>query len=188
MPVLPAEPTTHPLDLFDAGCSARVGSREWWVLRTKPRQEKAVAREHLSRSVPFFLPTTKKTRLRRGEERSSFVPLFPGYLFGFATNDERYEINRTGRVASFVHVSDQATIWEELRNLHELIERGLDVHPVLHIKEGNRVTIRSGPLKGITGVVQRTAGKCRFVVHIDFLQTGAAVEIDEPDLELISEN
>jgi len=185
MPVLREEPNSFPADLFSQdGIVGRNPGRGWWVLRTKPRQEKAVAREHLQRHLPFFLPTTQRQRVGRRGEQTSFIPLFPGYMFSFVTDAERFEINRTGRLASFLAVSDQMEIWDELRNLYHLLDRGLNVHPVLKVQEGSKVTLRAGPLKGITGIVLRNSGRCRFMVKIDFLQIGAAVEVNEADLEL----
>jgi transcription antitermination factor NusG len=190
MPTLPEEATSFPEDLFLArNCGWNGSTRSWWALRTKPKQEKAVAREHLARSLPFFLPTTRRLKMGRRGEQASYIPLFPGYVFSLVSDEERFEINRTGRLASFVVVPDQTRIWEELGSLHELLGRGLDVHPVMRIKEGTRVTIRTGPLKGIPGMVLRQAGRCKFVVEIDFLQAGAAVEINEADLDpLIDES
>ena len=189
MPSLPEEPTAYPDGLFKSNGDVveDASARTWWVMRTKPKQEKAVAREHLSRSLPFFLPTTKRLRVGRRGEQASYHPLFPGYIFSYVTDEERFEINRTGRLVTFVSVPDQTKLWGELGNLHELLGRGLEVHPVLQIKQGSVVTIRTGPLKNITGIVLRDAGKCRFVVQIDFLQAGAEVELNEADLDLISE-
>jgi len=186
MPALPEEPSIFPPDLFSNGSFAGDSTRGWWVMRTKPRQEKAVAREHLQRAFSYFLPTTKRLRLGSRGESSSHLPLFPGYLFSFVSDEERFEISRTGRLASFVAVPDQHKIWGELANLYELLGRGLNVHPVMRVHEGSRVTLRTGPLKGITGVVIRSSGRCRFVVRIDFLQAGAAVEVNEADLDLFS--
>jgi transcription antitermination factor NusG len=184
MPVLDKESTAYPADLFQkVGRNVAAAPGQWWVLRTKPRQEKAVARELLQRTLPFFLPTTRRVRTGRRGETASYLPLFPSYVFSYVTDEERFEINRTGRLASFVAVPDQEKIWQELGNLHELLDRGLDVHPVLKITAGSKVTIRTGPLKNITGSVVRQSGRCKFVVEIDFLQAGAAVEIDEADLE-----
>lgn len=186
MPSLDLEACHFPADLFnDENGASDDPDRSWWVMRTKSRQEKAVARDLVRQELPFFLPTTRRVRLGKRGEVESFIPLFPGYVFGRLTETERFAVNRTGRLASFVRVEDQNRFWNELRNLFDLLDRCLEVHPVLQIKEGSVVTIRKGPLKGITGLVQRTAGRCRFVVRIDFLQTGASVHLDEADLELI---
>src|SRR5262249_40940425 len=128
MPVLQEEPTAFPDNLFKAdGRFVKDGRRNWWVLRTKPKQEKAVAREHFQRELPYFLPTTRRLRLTRRGEIASYIPLFPGYIFGFVSDAERFEINRTGRLASFVEVADQEKLWAELANLHKLLRSGLEV-------------------------------------------------------------
>ena len=57
MPLLDAEPPLFPLDLFDDKIDqAVVQDKTWWVLHTKPRQEKSLARELFRREVPFYLP------------------------------------------------------------------------------------------------------------------------------------
>jgi transcription antitermination factor NusG len=188
MPTLQAEATVFPENLFDSiDDSVRNSDRSWWVMQTKAKQEKAVAREHYNRCMPYFLPTTRRSRIGGRRERTSFIPLFTSYVFGYLTEPERFEINRTGRISTFVPVTNQSRMWEELGNLYALLDRGLVVHPVMQIRQGSLVTVRSGSLKGIRGIVQRSAGRCRFVVLIDFLQAGASVEIDEADLELSAE-
>src|SRR4051812_6657620 len=116
MPSLPEEPAAFPDGLFTTnGEPSKDGTaRQWWVLRTKPKQEKAVAREHFCRSLSYFLPTTKRLRVGKRGEQASFLPLFPGYVFSYVTDEERFELNRTGRLASFVAVPDQARLWREL--------------------------------------------------------------------------
>ena len=54
MPILPAEPDIFPPTLWqddDLGTG-----RSWWCLHTKPRQEKATARELRVQKVPYYLP------------------------------------------------------------------------------------------------------------------------------------
>ena len=46
MPILPAEPDCNPPNLWDdPSIYATKGEAVWWCLHTKPRQEKATARE-----------------------------------------------------------------------------------------------------------------------------------------------
>jgi transcription antitermination factor NusG len=54
------------------------------------------------------------------------------------------------------------------------------------IRLGSKVTIKAGPLKGITGVVHGAAHLGRFVVHIDFITAGARVEIEVANLRMNS--
>ena len=55
MPILSAEPALYPDDLFHAEPSAPTEKR-WWVIHTRPRQEKSLARHLRSRKSSFFLP------------------------------------------------------------------------------------------------------------------------------------
>ena len=47
MPLLPLEPMTFPDDLFANGASFVKEASGWWVLHTKPRTEKSLARKCL---------------------------------------------------------------------------------------------------------------------------------------------
>ena len=54
MPILPAEPDLYPSDLWQGADLMEEASRGrlWWCLHTKPRQEKATARDLRSRPLP----------------------------------------------------------------------------------------------------------------------------------------
>jgi len=81
MPLLPAEPDAFPKHLFGEARPAELADRQWWVLHTKPRQEKSLARQLLEGKIGFYLPLiTRRWRLR-GRLMASHVPLFPGYVF-----------------------------------------------------------------------------------------------------------
>ena len=46
MPILPSEPDCHPANLWENGESLHLKPDGlWWCLHTKPRQEKATARD-----------------------------------------------------------------------------------------------------------------------------------------------
>jgi transcriptional antiterminator RfaH len=55
--------------------------RKWYLLRTRTRQEKVVARELANRHVLHFLPLVKATRYYAGRKALVDLPLFPGYVF-----------------------------------------------------------------------------------------------------------
>src|SRR5438874_2258527 len=85
MPILPAEPDMFPEDLWegiadDEACSAR----RWYCLHTKPRQEKATARDLRAREVPYYLPQMiREDRTPAGRKIRSLLPLFGSYMFLF---------------------------------------------------------------------------------------------------------
>ncbi len=181
MPPLPREPNVYPADLL-ADEAAPHGERCWWVLHTKPRQEKSLARQMLTADVPFYLPLVPRRSLVRGKVLEAHVPLFPGYLFLLGDRDERVTALATQRVVRSLAVADQAQLRHDLWQVHRLIAAGAPVTPEQRLAPGAAVEIRSGPLAGLRGRVVRGASGRRFVVRVDFIQQGASVLLDDFNL------
>jgi transcription antitermination factor NusG len=179
MPILPAEPALYPEGLFAEAVASDACERRWWVLHTRPQQEKSLARDLLAREVPFYLPQTRRTLLIRGRPVTSFTPLFPGYLFLRADREERVVALSTRRVVRSLEVSDQGRLRDNLDRLNRLIGTGLPVAAESGLTPGAPVVIRSGPLAGLRGRILKAAGNRRFMVEVDFIQAGASVLMDD---------
>jgi transcription antitermination factor NusG len=179
MPILAAEPSWFPDQLFDEPAPPPDSDRVWWVLHTKPRQEKSLARQLCMAAVPFYLPLiTQRTRVR-GRTQTSHVPLFGSYVFLQGTHEERLTALTTNRVVQSLDVKDQAGLWRDLRQLQRLIGSGAPVTPEDRLAPGMSVEITSGPLAGLKGRILRTANGRRFVVAVDFIQQGASILLDD---------
>jgi transcriptional antiterminator RfaH len=180
MPLLPPEPTVYPEGLLSAeAATPEASERSWWVLHTKPRQEKSLARQLLKGGVPFYLPVIARRCLVRNRVQHSHVPLFAGYVFLLGDRDERVTALATGRVVRSLNVVDQPGLWRDLRQISRLIATGAPITPEERLLPGAAVEIRTGPLAGLTGKILRTASGRRFVVQVDFIQQGASVLLDE---------
>lgn len=179
MPILPHEPELFPDGLFAEALAAEAPGRAWRVFHTKPRQEKSLARQLRERQVPFYLPLVRHRLRLRGRLLTSFVPLFPGYVFLLSNREERLTALATGRVVRSLEVADQASLWTDLRQIHRLLTSGAPVTPEERLAPGMNVTITSGPLAGLAGKILRTATGRRFVVAVNFIQQGASVLLDD---------
>jgi transcription antitermination factor NusG len=180
MPLLNQEPPLFPPELFDETIDqALLHDKVWWVLHTKPRQEKSLARELFRRQVPFYLPQVQKRWRLRGRTMSSFVPLFAGYMFLMADGKDRLAALTTNRIVNSIKVPDQSQLWGDLRQIHKLIATGAPVTPEDKLGPGDQVEIRSGALMGLRGTILATATGRRFVVKVDFIHRGASVLIDD---------
>ena len=155
----------------------------WWVAHTKPRQEKALARDLLRSSIPYFLPMYEARRRSRGRSWKTVLLLFPGYVFFCGDEEDRLRVLETGRVAKLIPVRDQAALVAELSSLRRVMEAGLGVDPYPELKTKSRCRVRSGPLQGMEGQVLHRKGKAKFIVTISILGQGASVEIDGDELE-----
>jgi transcription antitermination factor NusG len=188
MPFLPPEPNTFPQELFAEENPEVRQDRQWWVLHTKPRQEKSLARQLLQSQVPFYLPLIERRSVIRGRVMQSQVPLFPGYLFLLGQRDERVTALATNRVVHALEVPDQGTLWDDLTQVHRLINTGAPITPEERLEPGAFVEISSGPLAGLKGRIIRAASGRRFVVQVNFIQRGASVLINDFNLIAIDED
>jgi transcriptional antiterminator RfaH len=179
MPILPAEPSSFPAELFTESIVPQQAGRQWWVLHTKPRQEKSLARQLHRAQIPFYLPLDPHRFRLRGRVMTSHVPLFGGYAFLLGTHEERLTAFGTRRVAQALEVKDQAGLWHDLRQVQRLISSGAPVTLEERLAPGMTVEIKSGPLAGLKGRILRRASGRRFVVAVDFIQQGASVLLDD---------
>src|SRR5918911_590843 len=107
MPLLAQEPFVYPHDLLCNPPDGDDGQRRWWVLHTRPRAEKALARRFFSRGTAYFLPQHRKQWHSRGRLLTSHLPLFPSYVFLYGDNQARVQALETNVVARVIPVADQ---------------------------------------------------------------------------------
>jgi transcription antitermination factor NusG len=182
MPLPPPAPQIFPEGLLIGDLTAD-DDRRWWVVHTKARQEKAIARDLLAQSVPYFAPQTEKTTLVRGRKRWSSVPVFSGYVFLYGSEMERYRTLLTDRVAQVIEVDDQQQLRQDLTRIWRLIESKVPLTIEGRLSAGDPVRIRCGALEGIDGMVIERRAKCRVLVAVRMLQQGVSVEIEDFMLE-----
>jgi transcriptional antiterminator RfaH len=180
MPLLPLEPFVYPdsLLLAPAAVPSHESGPRWWVLHTKPRAEKALTRKLLQRGVPFFLPLHKRQWRNRGRLHSSYLPLFPSYVFLQAEHEGASRTLETNLIARILPVEDQKRLHSDLARVYSLITSGAALAPEDRLEPGTPVEITSGPLAGLEGKVLRRGKQLRFVVEVQFLQRGVSVEVE----------
>src|SRR5262245_36387549 len=106
MPILRAEPVLQSEEIF-ASDPANLNEGRWWVLHTKPRQEKSLARWLHAAGIDYYLPTIERRSRIRGRVITAHLPLFPGYLFLHADRERRVASLTTNRVVRCLDVDDQ---------------------------------------------------------------------------------
>jgi transcriptional antiterminator RfaH len=180
MPILAAETSLFPTGLLDAPPDP---GRHWWAVYTRPRQEKALARELVRFEIPFYLPLVPRSNMVRGQEKVSYLPLFAGYVFLCGSPEERLRSLSTKRIAQTVVVERVDRFLNDLRNIRDLISIGAPLTIESQLAQGRRVRVRSGAMRGLEGTVLERRGQTRLLVSIDFLQQGASMAIEDYLLE-----
>jgi transcription antitermination factor NusG len=178
MPILPIEPYIFPEDLLVTPEGHAEPACRWWVFHTLPRAEKCLARRLLSHNIRFFLPLYHRVWRRRDRLRESYKPLFPGYIFLQAGDQDWYKLLKLRLVARSIPVPDQSRLQQDLYRVFQLMTAGLPLAPEDRLVPGSWVEITAGPLAGLTGRFLRRGKRCKVFVEVEFLQRGVSVEIE----------
>jgi len=156
---------------------------DWLVLHVRSRQEKVVRDALSARGVACWLPLVATARYYGKQKVIRELPLFPGYLFMRGQRSDTFAADRNNRLVQVLDVPDPDRLVEELRSLDLAIRAGADLTPADYLARGERAWVRSGPFKGVTGVVERRGRPGRLMLQVEMLSRAVSIEIDVGLLE-----
>ena len=183
MPILKKDTDINPPDLLGSKIQD-FPDRQWFALYTKPRQEKILLRRLFNGGKSFCgLLVPNRSRMPAGRMKTSYEPLFPGYVFLHGTHEDRYDAVCSGCVLQVLDVFDGESLCSDLKRIHDAICNGYRVMRAEAIHNGQRVRVLAGPLTGQTGVLLYKKGQSRLVLSLEFIQQSAMVEIDSSIVE-----
>lgn len=184
MPILREEDDIYPADLLSNQQLLSDEDRHWWCLYTISRREKDLMRKLHSKEVPFYGPIIpKRYRSPNGRLRTSYIPLFPNYVFMFGGKDDQYQAMTTNCISKCTPIDDAERLVSDLLQIHQVIRAGIPLTPESRLEPGDRVRVKTGPFAGYEGNVIRREGKTRLLLSIQFLEQGVSMEMDEGLLE-----
>ena len=159
-----------------------VSDLRWFVAHTKPRREKKVVEYCRRQNLAATLPCYDSAHRYRGKTVVFQKPLFPGYVFLQLEPRQKESVRQSDHVAKLLEVFDQETFQHQLQDILLALETNLEVRLAPSIGEGMRVRIKSGPLQGLEGWVERRYGMTTVLLRLDFINRAAAVKIDADQL------
>lgn len=183
MPILPAEPDCHPVDLLSSDdCLAK----SWWLVYTKSRQEKQLMRLLREADISHYGPQiAHRRRSPAGRVRTTYAPLFNNYIFLCGDDDDRYQAVCTGRVQKVTPITDVEEFVTDLRQVYELINMGVPLSVESRLEAGQHVRVRSGAFAGYEGTILRREQETRLLVSVHFMEQGVSVKLEDCQLEAI---
>lgn len=185
MPILERETDLYPSDLLDRRFEETTRA-SWWALYTRSRMEKELMRRLMAREIAFYSPLIPhRNRSPGGRWRTSYIPLFPSYVFLFGDSEHRHDALTSNCVSRWLEVPDAERFASDLRKIRDLIATGQPITPEAQLAAGAKVRITSGSLMGLEGVVIERKKETRLVVAVDFLQQGASVLLEDCQLERV---
>jgi transcriptional antiterminator NusG len=163
----------------------------WFALRVRSQHDFLVRDRLEVQGIETFVPTWSEAV--RWSDRTKTVdrPLFSGYVFARFSGDQASAVIRTGGVVQILPTSmdpiyisdaeiDNLKIYisdAEIDNLKLMLASRLPLAPCAYVA-GQSVTIESGALAGVSGVVVRTKGSARLVVRVPMIMGAVNVELD----------
>jgi transcription antitermination factor NusG len=181
MPILKRDDDIWPANLLAEDCEWLDRSDlVWWCVYTLSRREKNLMRKLAAWEVPYYAPLApKRYRSTAGRLRTSFIPLFPNYVFMLANNEMRHLAMTSNCISRCNEITDREQLLADLRQIHEVIGAGVPLTPESKLQAGDRVRVRTGPFRNYEGTVIRRAGKTRLLLSVRYLEQGVSMEIDE---------
>jgi transcription antitermination factor NusG len=157
----------------------------WYAIWTRSRHEQVVRDQLERRGYEAFLPTIPKWSRWKDRKKKIDWPLFPGYCFARFDNRARLPILKcTGVVNIVAFDGDIVAIPDfEIDGIRRLVESDLQFDPCPLIREGMRVEVIHGPLKGVVGRLMRKGAHARLVLAVDLIGQAVSVEVDAADVK-----
>jgi transcription termination/antitermination protein NusG len=157
----------------------------WYALQTSPRHEKRVHERLAWHGLDSFLPLYETVnRWKNGCNMRVEHPLFPNYLFVQIELRNRVNVLSVPGVVSLVGAGFKP--WPLPIGEIERLRDGLhlrEAKPHSYLVEGQRVTIKSGPLTGVSGVLLRRNGEIRVILSVQMLMRSISVEVSADEIQ-----
>ena len=154
----------------------------WYLVHTKPRQEKCALENLQRQGYQCYLPTLPSEKLRQGVLVVTDEPLFPRYLFirlGQGDSVQSWApIRSTKGVSRLVSFGvEPAKVTDSLVKALRAQEASVQAEPERLFKPGERVRLTEAPFIGIEGIYQMADGERRVMVLIEILSRPVAVRV-----------
>lgn len=152
----------------------------WYAVRVKPKFERAVAHSLAAKNVPSFLPLYKERRRWSDRVKLVELPLFAGYVFCSLDVRRRLPVLHTPGVMHFVSFDGEPAPVEreQIEALQAAASSGIAMAPWPYLREGQRIVVARGPMRGLQGFLLRIRDEFRLIISVELLQRSVAMEID----------
>lgn len=163
--------------------------KKWFVLQSKPLKEMTVYNQIYKKNIEVYLPLVDTIRYWSDRKKIVKTPLFPGYMFVHADNNERYEAisNTFGALRYLMYQHKFAVITdEEINNIKiSMLEPERVKIEDTNFYEGDLIEITHGIFRGLKGFIMQFHGNYKLMVSIVEMNTTFSVQLNNSEVKLI---
>ncbi|MBS1503365.1 MAG: UpxY family transcription antiterminator [Bacteroidetes bacterium] len=134
----------------------KTGTYKWYPVYTHSKAEKKAAESLSKKGFETYLPLRRQ--LRQWSDRKKWInePFIKSYLFVRTTEHDQAKVLMTAGVARFIYFSGKIASMpdKQIDDLKLLMASPLELEITEeNLLPGERIVIKAGPLKGMTGEV-----------------------------------
>lgn len=154
----------------------------WYLIHTKPRQEKQALENLQRQGYVCYLPTIPSEKVHQGLLTIVEQPLFPRYLFiqqDLGDSAKSFApIRSTKGVSRLVSFGNElARVGNDLIEMLRIQEAAVQSKPEPLFKSGEQVSLAKAPFTGVEGIYQVADGERRVMVLIEMLGKPVVVRV-----------
>jgi len=157
----------------------------WYVVYTRPRWEKKVAKLLLEKGIRHYCPLNRVMKQWSDRRKIVHEPLFKGYVFVNTLEKDKWEVKKIDGILNYVYwLGKPARIQEtEINTIKMFLQEFTDVEVInRQLDINDTVIIKQGVLMNYRGIIVEVSGnKAR--VRIDSMGIQLSAIFDKVNLE-----
>jgi len=156
----------------------------WYAVWTRSHHEGRVLVQLEGKGFEAFLPTISRWSRWKDRKKRIDWPLFPGYCFVRLDLRHTLPVLKCAGVVRLVSFEGEPAPIPpvQIEAIRTLVLSDLKYDPCPLIHEGDVVQVVSGPLRGVTGRLDRKGPRARLILNVDLVGQGVSVEVDAADV------
>lgn len=153
----------------------------WYVIYTKPRNEKKVTERLQQIGIVVYCPLVTQIKQWSDRKKKVQVPLFNSYLFVNVDEKDRENVFQVNGVVRYLFWLGKPAIVrdEEIDVLRESLNHVMSGVEVTNIKAGDSINISEGPFKGKEGLVKHIKKNS---IQLVLKELGVLITLTKSDL------
>ena len=164
--------------------------KKWIAVYTKSRHEQIVINELSKKDIESFCPMFKERRQWSDRKKWVHFPLFRSYVFARIHLKENIFVLQTIGVNKIVKFQNKISIIPDqvINDIKNIVDGGYKIQQVDYFIKGDEVSVVSGPLKGVNGIIQDLKGDSRLIMKVEAIRQAFSIEISPEQLKLKKKN
>lgn len=162
----------------------------WYVVYTRPNQEKRVSSALLEKRIGYFFPMRKTLRTWSGRKRFVDAPMFSSYVFVYLDGlHAYYGALEVDGVVNYVRTGKELSKVSQviIDNLKLIVNNDYSAEVSSDFfSPGQQVYIQEGPLTGLVGEIVQCNNIKKILVRVNLLQRNLLISMPSDNLLSVS--